>query len=74
MSANVAKCNLGEVNLESMRPAVFPTYLRAVWPRGLPWVFLSNQSYSPSTFCFAILADFSVDSLANLPPCPSHPR
>ena len=42
------KCNLGKVNLESMRPAVFLTNMHAGWPQGLPCHVLMNQAYSPS--------------------------
>ena len=31
---NMAKCNLGKVNLESMCPEVFPTNLHVGWLQG----------------------------------------
>ena len=34
---DVVKCNLGKVNLESMRPAVLSTNIHAGWPQGFVW-------------------------------------
>ena len=58
---NVAKCHLGEVNLESLRPAVFPTNLQAWWP----------QEFALK--CADESALFTISSLLeNLLPRPSH--
>ena len=55
---DVAKCNLGEVNLESMCPAVFPTNLHVGWPQrfALPWA--DESALFAIGFCFAIIRDF----------------
>ena len=70
---NVAKCNLGKVNLESMRPAVFSTNMHAGWPQGF-----ALPCADKSAICHLLLLChhnglFYIASLANLLPCPSHP-
>ena len=68
----VAKCNLGKVNLVSMRPVVFPTNMHPGWP-GLPCHVLTNQPYLPSAIALLSQQFFYIVLLANLLPCPSHP-
>ena len=49
---NVAKCNLGKVNLESMRPAVFLTNMHAGWPQGFALPYADESAICSS---FAII-------------------
>ena len=55
---NVAKCNLGKINLESMRPAVFPTNLHVGWPQGFPLPCADESALFAIRFCFDIIAVF----------------
>jgi len=72
---NVAKCNLGKVNLKSMYPVVFLTKLICMQGgrRGLPCHVLTNQPYSPCALALRSQQCFYSVSLANLPLCPSLP-
>ena len=55
---NVAKCNLGKVNLESMRPAVFPTNTHAGWPQGFALPCADESALFAICSSFAIIVVF----------------
>ena len=52
----VAKCNLGKVNLESMRPAVFLTNMHAGWPQVFALPCADESAVFAICSCFAIIA------------------
>ena len=56
MSLNVAKCNFGKVNLESMRPVVFLTNMHAGWLQGFALPHADESAIFATCSCFAIIA------------------
>ena len=67
---HVAKCNLGKVNLRSVRPGVFPTIMHAGWPQGFALPCADESALFAICYCFAIIAVF-LHCLANLLPWPT---
>ena len=55
---NVAKCNLGKVNLESMHPVLFLTNMHAGWPQGFALPSADESAVFAICSCFAIIAVF----------------
>ena len=55
---NVAKCNLGKVNLKSMHPAVFPRNMHAGWLKGFALPCADKSALFAICSCFAIIAVF----------------
>ena len=52
----MAKCNLGKVNLESMRPAVFLKNMHAGWPQGFALPCADESAVLAICYSFAIIA------------------
>ena len=63
----VAKCNLGKVNLQSMRPAVFLTNLHAGWPHGFASPCADGSALIAICFCFAIIVDCFASKFPSRP-------
>jgi len=57
---NVAKCNLGKVNLKSMHSAVFPRNMHAGWLKGFVLPCADKSALFAICSCFAIIAVFST--------------
>ena len=51
----MAKCNLGKVNLESMRPAVFLKNMPAGWPQGFALPCVDESAVLAICYSFAII-------------------
>ena len=52
----MAKCNLGKVNLESMRPAAFLKNMHAGWPQGFALPCADESAVFAICYSFAIIA------------------
>ena len=52
----MAKCNLGKVNLELMRPAVFLTNMHAEWPQRFASPCADESAVFAICYSFAIIA------------------
>ena len=55
---DVTKCNLAKVNLQSMRPVVFLTNMRAGWPQGFALPCADESAVFTICSCFAIIVVF----------------
>ena len=55
---NVAKCNLGKVNLKPTRPAVFLINIHEGWPQGFPLPCADESAISAICSSFGIIAVF----------------
>ena len=55
---DVAKCNLGKVNLDSIGPAVFPTNVHAGWLQGFALPCADKSAVFAICSNFAIIAVF----------------
>jgi len=53
---NVAKLNLGKINLESMHPAASPTNMHAEWPQWFALPCADESALFSIYSCFAIKA------------------
>jgi len=63
---NVAKCNLGKVNLKSTRPAVFLTNMHEGWPQGFALPCADESAISAICSSFGIIAVFLKCFVNNL--------
>ena len=73
MNYNMAKCNLGKVDLESTRPVVFLTNMHAGWPQGFASPCADESDVFGICSSFASIAVFLQCFASNLLPCPSLP-